>query len=85
MAHVFKLTARDFTDVGGPMGSSQGEGVYFEKLFAAPAKAMAHAEKHYKKNETGAKKLEWSRDGKNRWTTGDLRWVCYDITKETIS
>lgn len=76
---ILVVTAEDFTAVGGPMGSDTRRPPYFVEYFFHLEDAKARCAEHY----TG-RKLVFRKDGKNKWTTGDLGHVCYNIEQVEV-
>lgn len=81
-SYVYVLIAWDLSSVGGPMGTEDVRPI-FTKYFGTIAKAKAHAEKYYASRSAESEKIEWDREN-NCWTTGDLRWVSFEVSKEEI-
>lgn len=80
---VVELVAEDYTSLGGPMGSEETP-VIFRKTFTSITKAKEAAAGDYRKREKSkAAKIEWQTDGKDL-TSGDLRYICYTISKVKV-
>lgn len=77
---IFSLESENMTGLGGPMGTEH-TWANWTKLFRNIEDAKKYALKDYRK-ETKNKGagLEWVRM-KSILTTGDLRFVCYNIRK----
>lgn len=70
---MFCLESEDLTGLGGPMGTEQTS-TNFRLYFKTLEDAKAHAEKNYKAT------IKWNKkDGE--WSSGDLSYVMYHITK----
>ncbi len=80
---IHRLKALDYTQVGGPMGTVKTPTI-FSKGYTSITKAKAAAESDYRVREKSkTAKITWQKDGTG-WTSGDLRYICYDIIKEKV-
>jgi len=73
---VFKLTVENLSGLGGRMGT-ESTSIDKVKLFSTVNGAKKYAEKDY------GDKIEW-KDRKKYITSGDLRYVMYEICKESV-
>jgi len=78
MDYVFNLTATDMSHLGGPMGTEYTN-TMFVKTFKSVENAQKYAQKDYKESI-----IDWKKDGRNAWTSGDLGWVEYTINKVKV-
>jgi hypothetical protein len=75
---VYELITTDMTNASAPMGSASTSSS--SEFFMSPDSAMKSAEKHYNRNNDEKEKLKWKKTPrKSEWSTGDLRWVMYEI------
>ena len=74
--NIFKLVSTDMTHLGGPMGSEYTT-TNFVKYFSSVDNAKKHAEKDFGDQRT--EPIEWKKKNKSGFTSGDLRYVMYDI------
>jgi hypothetical protein len=77
MIRIWKLKGEDLTGLGGSMGTDKTE-IIFEEYFESLTDAQNFAEKHYNKGKKEKDKIKWVREEKG-FTSGDLRWIMYDI------
>jgi len=73
---VYKLVSENLTQLGGRMGTERTS-TNFTKIFSTVDGAKKYAEKDY------GNKIEW-KDRKEYITSGDLRYVMYEIRKEVV-
>ena len=87
---VYMLTITDMTNVGLAMGLAHSDLISSEP-YATLEGAQAMALHHYLKTYdvagteyalTKGHPLPWKKNGANAWTTGDMRFVMYDIVKK---
>jgi len=78
--NLYQLESQDLTTLYS-MGSIPRTN--WVKYFTTVEAAKRYAEKDYKKEAEVKKpeKIEWSREGKSRWCTQDLRFVMYEISE----
>lgn len=74
---MFKLTSFNLSNLGAPMGK-ESVSVNYTEYFHHCENAKKYAEKDYKKRSSG-ETFKWSRKGKMRICSGDLRFVMYEI------
>ena len=72
---IFQLTSEDLSNLGGPMGT-ESTTTNFSKPFSTLEKAQKYASRDYTSG-----KIEWRKNGRNKWTSGDLAYVMYSIEK----
>lgn len=73
---IYKLTSENLTNLGGPMGSEYTFSNW-EKYFTSIESAKKYAEKDY------GDKIKW-KGGKRKPSSGDLRYVMYEIEKLNV-
>lgn len=75
--NIYSLTSEDIINAGGHMGSSTSTN--YIRYFSSKQAAQEYAEKEYGKD------IDWENDRSGGCTSGDLRYVMYDIKKVKIT
>lgn len=76
--NIYCLTSTNLTGLGGPMGSERTVTNYI-RYFSKKEYAQAYAEKEY------GKKITWRSEISGGCSSGDLRYVMYEIAKIKIT
>lgn len=73
----YELTANDLSHLGGPMGTEYTT-ISLRRNFNSKQEAKAFAANHY------GKPIKWIKQTPNKDYSGDLRYIDYTITKQTV-